>query len=315
METENTLIQQVKGILDELAETGGRDKQGRDHRRSLAKLLMALMAKIPVPESEIARRLGISDFTISRWTKGQNAPRSSQIEQLRRIVELEEKPEIAPLIAFGEHARLIGVYPFDHFFQRVADPRKRTLYVSDVYVFKSLLGFHAGVEHETAAALYELLSEEFSGAQKLTIHYIYLSEFKGRTTAAHETFTLMHEEHLLRDVRDQLKEHRIRNEQKDCETLVTLGLGYSHLGYFVLLYNNEGKDRYGRDLDIWVECPVQRYAEAQKFFDREGPEYLFIELPHTMVSGLWKTWKQALDDFDERVEKERQRADTGERHE
>jgi hypothetical protein len=314
METDTTLIEQVKTLLSELAETGARDKQGRDHRRSLTKRIMGLMAKIPVPESEIARRLRISDFTISRWMKGENAPRSAQIDQLRRLVELEEKPEVAPLIAFGQQSRLIGVYPFDHFFQRVADPRKRELYVSDVYVFKSLLGFHAGVEHETAAALYELLSE-FSKDPLLKIHYIYLSEFKGRTTAAHETFTLMSEEHLLRDVRDQLKEHRIRDERQDCETLVTLGLGYSHLGYFVLVYNEKGRERYGRDLDILVESPCQRYTEGPKFFDREGPEYLFIELPHTMVSSLWRTWKQALDDFDARVEKERQRAEAGEPHE
>jgi len=294
METDRSVIEQVKGLLDELTETGGRDKTGRDHRRSLAKRMMALLAKIPVPEAEIARRLQISDLTVTRWSKGDNAPRNSQVEQLRRIVELEpQDPDKArlPLTQIGPQGRLIGVYPFDHFFDRVADPRKPELYVSEVYALKSLLGFHAGNEAETAAALYELLSR----FPDLKIHYIYPSQFQRSPTPAHDTFAMIREEHRLRDVQKQLIELSINSEQKDCETLVALGLGYSHLGYFVLVYNEKGRDRYLRDIDILVELPCQRYMEGLTFFDREGPEYLFVELPHTTVASLWKVWKPAIE--------------------
>jgi len=173
----------------------------------------------------------------------------------------------------------------------VADADGNHLYVSEAYVFKSLLGFHAADEPETIVHLANLLTDNTS----LRVHYVYPLEFDGSETKAHATYREMVENEALKNVIGQLISHPISN----VEAFAALGLGYTYCGYFVLIYNELGKKQYGgRDLDILVEIPCQAYTNngisGNPLQELHYPDYLFVELPQKDLDKLWAKWMGAL---------------------
>src|ERR1035438_755706 len=280
-------------LLDQLQVNNGRDGASVQQRAELSKRIMAALT---MPTNEVAERMGVSKLTVERWALGPpkgNAPRTNQIEALRGLVQAELRNSgraRLPLTPFGAYS--IGVYRApEHFFELTVDSTDDKLCVEAVYVFKSLLGFHGGIDAATRDSLRVLLGEH----ESLRIHYIYPFRFDGSETEAQRTFNLMKNHPSLAEVNARIIGHGLDAEgptnQGNMELIAQLGIGFTFCSAFVLIYNADGKKRFARNLDILVEIPCQRYDSVSgRPIDAGGPEFIFVELPQNLVSDLWAKW-------------------------
>jgi len=299
-------LQSLQALLAQLEATNGRDERSSKKRKALTKQAIDEMEQIPMGRAEVAERLHLNPVTVERWAKEVAIPRTSQVEQLRRIVEVEieiqqaqeENPRRAklPLLKFDTTDH-IGVYSaVDYFFDRVAGESRTELYVENVWVLRSVMGFHAGTEDRTV----EHLADLFKRHDNLRINYVYpvMAEATrelpaSMQTEAYRSFKRMVKEPSLKKWYE--KGHIIAKE------ILRTGPNaqnmewemFAHCSYFVLNYSEAGQERYGRIRDILVELPCQRYTEAGKFAD-PSTKYLFVELPKVVVSDLWERWEDKL---------------------
>src|ERR1035438_8230464 len=108
-------LEEVLGLLDQLQATVSRDETSMKNRQELTKRMMAEIVET-VPPTDIARRLSVNQFTEARWSNGENAPRKNQVDQLRRLVQVELEPERAKYSAAPFEGHFIGVYPAVDYF-------------------------------------------------------------------------------------------------------------------------------------------------------------------------------------------------------
>ncbi len=275
LEAKPVSVHDLLQALEDCSEAS--DSESKARRKALwTKLLPHLGNKQPTDlVGELAHDLGVQPITVRRWINGEYAPRPTLLKQLRnRFGVTVPLPEAAtsqsdepdqPVGFGGSYAALRTI---DHFFFCLE-------HAKSCFVFKGLLGFHAGRSDQTRRQLVRVLTKN----KDLNIYYVFPSESRAEATFGR---FLQSDELSDPSIASRIRKVQIRPEDD------TLGLDRSFASPFVVIYGSSARRSFRRPLDIWYELPVEALDEKSAVVDRDQRAFVFVQLPIEDAKDLWE---------------------------
>jgi DNA-binding transcriptional regulator YiaG len=223
------------------------------------------MQLLELKPSQLASALEVSAASVSRWTTGISSPHSRHLRAMQEMVRLRRLQFCEP-DSFEFHGRKVAISSIDTFFRRAREAKS-------VYVFKSMLGFQAGMY----PAIKQQLRDLFTFNNRLRICYGFPQDSEAAMTFLN----------FRRELGGEWPRNILWKELSvDHEVMQLLGSIFA--SPFIIEYQD------GR-VDILLEVPAKVVRTLDDDFAIASHASLFIELSDTHKHQMWLQWRRALE--------------------
>lgn len=278
----------VAKLLEELERQSGDDAQAA--RKAIWEELLPYFGTTSHRDliSELVQELDVQPVTVRRWLSGSFAPRQHALAGLRQHFGLLSNTGAAVRAASPDQpvpfaGSLAGLRTVNHFFYCLERAKS-------CFVFKGMLGFHAGRSQQVREHVVRVLGTN----SRLKMYYIFPERSEAQATfdRFHKSTVILNPEVAPRIIGIPIPQ---QDDAHPAVGLGQMGLGTSLASPFVILYDQLYLRDFRRPLDVWYELPVEQLTANNESADSGDPLYVFVQMPSHHADGLWDEWVKLLD--------------------
>ena len=296
----------------------------------------------PPNVKDIAAATWATRQSVYYWLSGERRPSASSLEAMANLFEADESSRrelysqlLAALEASGKPkplprgSRQLAIMSGPRVLLS-ADIAVREKYASDLWIFKWGKPFLSGDD----STLFSELRRAIQGQKGVVFprfHYVYPSEAvirevqdlptdyhypKSRISDSRALYSFVNLERALRkEFGDSLPEGYaetiFKHELSSLADVLFIGIPRVAIGLFMIEYNPQGRDVYGRNVDIFVEVDslVASFMQSPDQSEmQESPQTFWIALPKSASKEIYDMWSPLLHEIETEVDGQIERA-------